>query len=449
MALSTVNKLISLFQDSFEKLNVEVPESSDEKLAFLVHYAMTGQNRNFHTPDHVFKICEDMKPIQVLAGLFHDIVYYQIDQGFPAALRDNLLDFVDADENGITIKKKFKDDNAKMVLDVFGFSNSQKLSTFQGMNEFLSALTAVKELEKTLPFKHLLAIACCIEGTIPFRDTDPEGKSCFDRLKERLRDISKRNQLDLSEEEENEILRMSVEMGNKDVENFSYEDIAKFLDCTWELLPETNPILWADRIYSIKNYRKALMKMQIFMEKLDPNTIFHRYADTPDDETFNRMNKQAEKNINIAREYLGIKLLSTGIIEALALSTGGDSPISMFLGDVREFNLGNVERAEDHLPQISLNNDVKHNYVVLSLLETGRSRETIFDMRNSPFSSFLYKSLGKDKCLEYLGMAKQMFNGEVGSDDFLQKIDNDTVSVFAKACSEIAITRRRELKKFF
>lgn len=449
MALSTVNRLISLFQDSFEKLGVEVPESREEKLAFHVHCAMTSQNRNFHTPDHVFKICDGMKPVQVLAGLFHDIVYYQIDQGFPTVMKEALLNFVDTDENGVVIKKKFKEDNAKMVLEVFGFAFGQKLSTLNGMNEFLSALTAVKELESVLSLKHLLAISACIEGTIPFRNKDEDGKSCFEKLEERIIDISKKNKLDLAGDEVTEILRMAVEMGNKDVENFAYEDIAKFLDCTWELIPETNPILWADRIYSIKNYRKALMKMQIFMDNLNPDTIFHKFAGTPDDVTFEKITNQTHKNILIAREYLGIKLLSTAIIEAIALSTGGDTPISMFLGDVRRFNLGDIERAEDHLPHTPLNKEVKHNFIVLSLLETGRSRETVFDMRNSPFSSFLYKSLGKDKCIEYLNLAKLMFNGEINSDEFLLKLDRDTVSVFAKACAEIALTRRRELSSFF
>ncbi|MBN1150263.1 hypothetical protein JXA84_03460 [candidate division WOR-3 bacterium] len=447
--LSTVNRLIALFQDSLKELGIEIQDSKVEKLAFLVHSAMTGQNRNFHTPEHVFQICDGMKPVQILAGLFHDIVYYQIDQGFPVVLKDTLTEFVDADEREILIKKKIKDENVKMVLEVFGFEYGQRLSVMNGMNEFLSALSAVKQLENILPQKHLLAISACIEGTIPFRKKSDGDKSCFEKLNERIIVVNQKYKFNLSDEEISEILQMSVEMGNKDVENFAYEDVAKFLDCTWELLPETNPILWAHSIYSIKNYRSALMKMELFMENVDPLSIFHNYSGFPDDEKFGKMSNQAMRNVSIAREYLGVKLLSTGIIEALASSTGGDAPISMFLGDVKQFGYNDEGRAEHYLPEALLQENLKYNYIVLSLLETERPSENIFDMRNSPFSSFIYKKLGKEKCEKNLNLAKLMFKGDINPENFLEKIEAEIVTAFAKSCSEIAITRKEKLKAFF
>lgn len=447
--LSTVNRLIALFQNSFKELKIEIPDSKVENLSFLVHSAMTGQNRNFHTPEHIFQICDGMKPVQILAGLFHDIVYYQIDQGFPKVLKDTLSEFVDTDENDVLVKKKIKDENVKMVLEVFGFEPGQKLSIMNGMNEFLSALSAVKQLENILPKKYLLAISSCIEGTIPFRKESDKDKNCFEKLNERIVKINQREKYNLSTEEILEILQMSVEMGNKDVENFAYEDVAKFLDCTWELLPETNPILWAHSIYSIKHYRSALMKMELFMENVDPSSIFHQFSGFPDDDKFIKMSTQAKRNVSIAREYLGVKLLSISIIEALADSTGGDAPISMFLGDVGKPGYNVEGRADYYLTEIPLQENVKYNYIILSLLETERSSKNIFDMRNSPFSSFIYKKLGKEKCEKNLGLAKMMFKGEISPENFLEKIEDGIVSVYAKACSEIAIIRKEKLKAFF
>ena len=43
---------------------------------------MTSQARHFHDVDHVLDISSDLGPIQTLAALFHDVVYYQVDGGF-------------------------------------------------------------------------------------------------------------------------------------------------------------------------------------------------------------------------------------------------------------------------------------------------------------------------------------------------------------------------------
>ena len=39
-----------------------------------------------------------------------------------------------------------------------------------------------------------------------------------------------------------------------------------------------------------------------------------------------------ERNINIARTYISIKLLAVGILESIAILTGGDVPLCYFIG---------------------------------------------------------------------------------------------------------------------
>ena len=55
----------------------------------------------------------------------------------------------------------------------------------------------------------------------------------------------------------------AVRVGNRDVENFSDNDAARFLDNTWKLLPESNPALHSPMVYTVRDYRIALQKMEV------------------------------------------------------------------------------------------------------------------------------------------------------------------------------------------
>ena len=57
------------------------------------------------------------------------------------------------------------------------------------------------------------------------------------------------------------------------------------------------------------------------------------------------------KNIAFSCHYLSAKIAAIAIIEALALETGGNCPVSMLLGDIN-CDQGKPDRAENFLPQI-------------------------------------------------------------------------------------------------
>lgn len=61
-------------------LQVEVSQTKLEQIAELIVQPMTGPWRYFHTPDHIFEVGGSTDPIEVLAALFHDLVYVQVDQ---------------------------------------------------------------------------------------------------------------------------------------------------------------------------------------------------------------------------------------------------------------------------------------------------------------------------------------------------------------------------------
>ncbi len=73
---------MGFYTEAFEALQLTVEGKKLEEMAVLIHRAMTVQARHYHNLEHVFGFVDPDNPIQTLAGLYHDIVYYQVDQGF-------------------------------------------------------------------------------------------------------------------------------------------------------------------------------------------------------------------------------------------------------------------------------------------------------------------------------------------------------------------------------
>lgn len=445
---SQIHRLITLFQESFKILKVEVDPEICEKYAVFIHSCMNNGRRKFHTTQHVLEVCEQMKALQILAGLFHDVVYYQVDEGFPSEA-EILIRQIVAEKNGqIYLKETLPNDiNLNICLHIFDFKLGQELGIHSGLNEFLSTWLAINYLSDFLTIKDLITVMVCIEATIPFRPKDEKGLNCLDHLENRVKNISANYQLNLSAEEIIEVVKLATGLANRDVENFSGKDPGKFLDNTWILLPETNENLWNPGVYFHADYRIALTKMEGFLSFLNPENIFHQYKNTPNDEDFIQMKVQAHKNVQIAKDYLQAKILAIAIIEALALSTGGDAPISMFLGDVVEY--GTIERAEDYLPKIVLSDKLEYDDILYHLLEYGRASETSFDLKNSPIASFVYKYLGNQNMEKSMNLAHQMFKEKITPEEFLQALDNSLVGYLAKACAKLATTREKALMKWF
>ena len=81
MAIATINRLITLFDGAFKALAAPVCLAESERLAMVVQFAMDSRVRAYHTSAHIIGLVEGLNPRQVLAALFHDLVYYQLDGG--------------------------------------------------------------------------------------------------------------------------------------------------------------------------------------------------------------------------------------------------------------------------------------------------------------------------------------------------------------------------------
>lgn len=442
-------RLIDIIVDAFNALNVYASLSETELLANIVYKAMAGESRYFHTTEHILRMADSTTPIQALAALFHDIVYHQVDSGFVPDIHILISPYIQEKDDGIFIADNI-DPAEKLVyiaLDVFGFSPGQKLAYANGLNEFLSTLVMAKSLERILPVENILRIIICIEATIPFRGINENGEGPFEILEKRIKKVNQNTQICLSEKEIETAIQSAVLFANKDVESFRENDPAVFLVDTWKLIPETNVALRSSEIYTIRDYRIALQKTDKFFNLVNPGDIFHCYKGVPPDDEYRQMVKRARSNISTAREYLGVKLLAIAILEALAEITGGDAPLSLFMGGLQQRGV-NGKRIEDFLPPIAMTDSVVILTQVFKLLETGRAGETNFDMSYSPLSGYLYKSMGMYRVHYYLEPAQEMFSGKKTPLEFLEAVDSHMISIIASACAEMVPTRREQLLQY-
>jgi hypothetical protein len=449
MQVGTVQKLISIFNQAFRELGVPVSLGKLEDLAITIHHAMTVQARHFHTLEHVFSFIDPSNPIRTIAALYHDIVYYQVDMGFSPHIWELIQPYVRILNGEFFVAENLTADDrlVELTLTIFDYKPGQKLSSVEALNEFLSALVMVKQLGGLVSDRDLLRMAICIEATIPFRGHGPDGRNHFEVMEQRLAEISQQYKLGLSKKEVVETVKMAVAMANKDIENFAEADTGRFLDNTWKLLPETNAALRLRDVYSMGTYRQALQKMLAFFESINPNAIFNQYREIPSDGEFHHMVRCATANITIAAEYLRLKIISTTIIEALALATGGDAPLSLFLGDLPREGIS-IKRLEYYLPEVDDPEWVDQHSVIYRLLDAGRASDTSFDMKNSPLTLFVYKTISPENVKRLLARAAELYAGRLAPHDFLMELDPAVLQPIARASATMVFTRRQQLLQY-
>lgn len=442
---TTIQKLVSLIEKALLDLDSSSSQDFIEATAILIHEAMSGPHRRFHTTDHVFQVVDPKgDPVLVLAALFHDLVYYNVDGTLTQRVEELLRPYIVIELEQVFIRRRgpAQDPILPILTNIFGFNYGQLLTPYTGLNEFLSAVIFAKLYFPILPMKALVGVIACIEASQPFRKEDEAGKSCFLLLEERLQKLNRTRNLGLSEKEVIELVKRGLRFANLDVGNFACEDSAVFLDNTWKLLPENNPQLVGNKVYTIKSYRSALEKMEVFFNRVDVSVIFHHYRNEPPPIEFERMQTQATQNVTLAKHYLSGRLLATGILEALCMVTGGDAPVVMLMGNNSRGNVEPKYEFNDLINKIPVKIAKDTNEKVLALLEFEADVISILDFRKTPLAAYVYKSVGHSKMLEYLEVAKTYFNGQITAEKFLLSIDQNVVNGLAGVCSEMISTRR-------
>ena len=446
MAIATINRFISLFRVAFDELAPAVSMAECERLAMMVHRSMDPKTRSYHTAEHVFFMCEGMNSQQVLAALFHDVVYFQLDGGFPEAVA-HTLDVVHCESGVVSLGDIGSEDTAaRLCAHLFGFRSGDVLGLYTGLNEFLSALVAARLLQPHISAADLVRVVAAIEATIPFR-APVAGQGAAEVLAQRVVSWLQSHSggapaAQSPEHFASSVVKDAVMLANRDVSGFAQPDPALFLSSTWLLIEESNAPLRSAGIYSVTQYRAALMRMEGFLLSLNPEDIFQSFDAVPGAGALSGLVARAHANIAFACDFLDAKIVAIAVVEALALSTGTDCPVSMFLGDISSV-YGRPRRAEDHLPRVQ--HTAPLNPALLTVFEDGRSRESSYDLTSSPLTAFIYKSIGHEAMRAALVQAKAMFAGTLTHQQYLQSLEPSMVRSLARACAEIAMSRQGAL----
>lgn len=400
-----------------------------ERWGFSIHAALSAAGREFHNHDHVIDIAKHGDPLEVIAALYHDAVYIQVDEGPPRSMRTEMDRVLAQVEGGYRVLPATTE-AASDVYAVFGRKPGDIVGGTTGLNEFASALVASLQLEHALDRVQRIAIAACIEQTIPFR------VDAVTELHDRLVALA------LSKGEIEAVLTRAVRVGNRDVENFADNDPATFLDNTWKLLPESNPALHSPLVYTVRDYRIALQKMEQFLAWLPADRVFHVYGDEPRPEVHARRVARTTGNLQLAVRYLRAKLYSIALVEAIAEETGGDVPMDFFMGGLKQ-PTEEMKRIEHYLPDLVSAADLDR--ALHRLLSEGRASESSFDTKPSPLGAFLHATVGEAAVMKGVEHAKRWWGGGSTPAAFLASQPGRPTAAIARAAGNIIETRRDRL----
>ena len=450
-----LSRMVTMHRHNRQALGLpDCPHKDLEDCAFLIYDSMEAATRTFHNIDHLVDLVKGADPIQISAIAFHDIVYYQIDGGLNDMQREYLHDIITEKDGIIAITEEKRESTIEMVMDIFGYKYGQVLDPFKGMNEFLSACIGARvyvaldkkggcdpNISNSLNAKR----TACIEATIPFRGPDEKGRSPPEALFDRLKVVNQTYDLGWDEEELVSEVQRSADLGNRDLENFSWTDRSAFLSNTWKLLPESNVAL-RQNVHYISELAFAMKKMAGFFAFLNPETIYYSFRDPEAEAIVQEKTAEAKKNIDTSLTYMRCKYLALSVLSAVAELSGGDAPISFFMGDrptthVRSKSM-NLEEFLDmeHEPAKGL----KFDKDVLKLLCEGRKLETKFDEKRSPLGANLYAHIGDDGVKESIKYAVHPMD-KTNALLLLQSLPSKLVVTILAACSELAITRSAEI----
>src|SRR5687767_9522476 len=84
---SPVHELVNALWRALHELGANAETNEIERWGFTIHSALSAPGREFHNHDHVIGLAKEGDPLEVIAALYHDAVYIQVDQGPPRSMR--------------------------------------------------------------------------------------------------------------------------------------------------------------------------------------------------------------------------------------------------------------------------------------------------------------------------------------------------------------------------
>lgn len=447
--MATLHVVIKTLSEAFAALRAgsttRAPDDAMlERIALVIYEAMSQPARSYHGIDHAMAVARTDDPVERLAGLFHDVVYLQIDRGISPLIKDLLGLQIDSSRWRVErFAKGAPSDAERRCLALFDSPTWQDLGTESGLNEALSALVATRLLEGIIAPSALLSVQGTIEATIPFR-----GDEALKTLRKRLGAQNQAGSLQIDNAHLDEMIDTAARVANRDVQSFAAPSTAEFLSSTWLLFCELDPTLNQGRCYSVRTYRKALHAMErLLTKRVEPKNVFVAARES-DLKAVAAQREIAKVNLSLAILYMRIKLFPLALIEALAECTGGDAPVEIFLGhpnDPQSVASWATRELDKHLksgkkshPQFEANLDAE----IFQLLWIGRSGVNSFDLAHSPLGALLFAEYGGPYLVARHDEALAFFEGSLGALPFLQKQAPAIVQMIAERIASVSTTRR-------
>mmetsp|Transcript_19415 Transcript_19415/g.29948 ORF Transcript_19415/g.29948 Transcript_19415/m.29948 type:complete len:659 (+) Transcript_19415:530-2506(+) len=419
-------------QSSLDILQANATDGEVEACAFFIHHHLANEYRGFHSTERVFQISELADPTQMIAALFQDIIYYEIDGGLSDEAKDVLQGVIDEDDP-YRISNSMKPENDRlisMVMVIFNLKPGQRVFP---ISKFLCSCVAVRMLQNMLPIRQLAKIVACIKATETQRDTaDDEfynhlvtalpttGYENIVGKKERSHRDDKRSlslslaaaamptkgmelndlfagmmnanrvfDLDMTEAKVVKAVQRAADMSNRTHGAFCDEDYIASVESVWGLLPEITPALRQKKMATVFDYHQGVVNLLSTLGALDPNTLFVSFRSVPGRAELNAFIRNANKNINFAIRYTRVKIVTMAILSALLKLTGGNIPMG-FIADDEPVEINAEKRVGADLPIFrpeELAQDCKPR-----LYETFVSRHSA---HQSPVSAFIYGAMGE------------------------------------------------------
>src|SRR5262245_48056990 len=169
---SPVHEIVNALWRALHELGSAASTSDIETWGFSIHAALSASGREFHNHDHVVDMIDHGDPLEVIAALYHDAVYIQVDQGPPRSMKAEIDSVMVQEADGWRVLPAAAGPVTGDVLAVFDRKVGDVVTPTAGLNELSSALVAAIQLADALTREQRISVAACIEQTIPFR-VDP------------------------------------------------------------------------------------------------------------------------------------------------------------------------------------------------------------------------------------------------------------------------------------
>ena len=102
-----MHEIVNALWRALRDLGSPADTADVERWGFSIHAALSAPGREFHNHDHVVSLLRDGDALEVIAALYHDAVYIQVDQGPPHSMREELRSVIQQDGDGWRVRNFF------------------------------------------------------------------------------------------------------------------------------------------------------------------------------------------------------------------------------------------------------------------------------------------------------------------------------------------------------